>query len=311
MIASTFSLGEVPAPQRAKYWHNAICQTYLLVDCQRLDVESFEGRIEAHPFGQMELSEVTSPPMAYYRDQEQISHSDDEFFQLVLAIAGNGIVEQAGKRTHFKPGDMVIYSSSEQSSISYPEGSTTQVVKIPRPLLADRIGSPDRVCGALVSSETPLGAMARSVILESVRLCTVGGPPDVRLCNGALDILATAIDTSLPCEVAGRSAAPLNNVKRYIEEHLTDPDLDVQRVANHGSVSVRTLNRMFAAEGTTANIWIWSRRLARAHKLLSEGKAKQVGQAAFDSGFNDLSHFGRAFKKRYGLLPHEILRSAR
>jgi AraC-like DNA-binding protein len=311
MIASTFSLGEVPVPQRAKYWHDAICQTYLLVDCQRLDAESFEGRIQAHSFGQMELSEVTSPPMVYYRDREKIAYSDDEFFQLVLAVAGHGIVEQAGKRTYFKPGDMVIYSSSEQSSISYPEGSTTQVVKIPRSLLADRIDAPDRVCGTLVSSDAPLGAMARSVILESVRLCTAGAPPDLRLCNGALDILATAIDTGLPRAMAGKLTGPLNHVKRYIEEHLTDPDLDVQRVADHGSVSVRTLNRMFAAEGTTANSWIWSRRLARAYKLLSEGKTKQVGQAAFDSGFNDLSHFGRAFKKRYGLLPHEVLRGAR
>jgi AraC-like DNA-binding protein len=42
---------------------------------------------------------------------------------------------------------------------------------------------------------------------------------------------------------------------------------------------------------------------------LSEGRVKRVSQAAFDSGFNDLSHFGRAFKKRYGLLPLSLLRN--
>ena len=30
---------------------------------------------------------------------------------------------------------------------------------------------------------------------------------------------------------------------------------------------------------------------------------RQVGEIAFDWGFNDLSHFGRTFRERYGLSP--------
>ena len=36
---------------------------------------------------------------------------------------------------------------------------------------------------------------------------------------------------------------------------------------------------------------------------------KQIGEIAFAWGFNDLSHFGRTFRERYGLSPRDWRRS--
>lgn len=65
---------------------------------------------------------------------------------------------------------------------------------------------------------------------------------------------------------------------------MSQPDFDVHGIARFNGMSVRTLNCLFAAEGTAANAGIWSDRLAASHKLPSEGRVMRVGQAAFDCG---------------------------
>jgi NADPH:quinone reductase-like Zn-dependent oxidoreductase len=55
------------------------------------------------------------------RGREELRSSQSDCFQLVLAVEGKGIVEQGDRRTQFKPGDMVIYSSMEESTVAYPE----------------------------------------------------------------------------------------------------------------------------------------------------------------------------------------------
>ncbi|KVD46798.1 hypothetical protein WS61_09870 [Burkholderia sp. ABCPW 11] len=308
MIASTFSLQKVPESQRLNYWQEAIFQTYLTVDCRRLGSSTLNGAIRARPFGCLELSEVTSPPMTYYRGSDEIKAGGEEHYQLVLAVEGHGFVEQRGNRTPISPGDLVIYSSLEQSEISFPEGSTTQVVKIPRSLLSERVKSAERIAATSVDVGSPAGMLVRSLVRECINGYLETPHHDVRVTNGLLEILAAAIESNLPSEACGRFDIALSNIKQYIEDHLSESELNVQQIAKRHSVSVRTLNRMFASEGTTAINWIWTRRLASSYKILSEGKVRQVSQAAFDCGFNDLSHFSRAFKKRYGRLPHEVLR---
>ena len=168
MITSTFNLNEIPAPRRLKYWQDAICKTYITVDCKKLSDNSIDGAISARMLGSPELSEVTSPPMAYSRGKEQLRGSQSDCFQLVLAVEGKGIVEQGNRRTRFKPGDMVIYSSMEASTVAYPEGSTTQVVKIPSALLVDRVRSTDGIGATPVDGSTALGSMTRRPCLPNI-----------------------------------------------------------------------------------------------------------------------------------------------
>jgi len=312
MVSSAFNINNIPETQRFDCWHDVICQTYLTVDCQRLTDGPLEGFIQARELGSLWFSEVTSPAMTYQRGKAELNRSHEEYFQLVLVVDGSGVVEQGDNQALINPGDMVVYSSTEPSRVSYPNGSNTQVVKIPRPLLADRIEAIDQIAATLLNGSSPIGVMTRNLIRECINVSLDNHCSSTRFSNGILDILATAIENNLPIDASARaSSVPLLNVKRYIEERLADPDLDVAQIAQHNNVSVRTLNRMFAADGTTATRWLWNRRLANSHKVLSEGKVKQVSQAAFEFGFNDLSHFSKAFKKRYGVAPHEILRNTR
>ena len=140
-------------------------------------------------------------------------------------------------------------------------------------------------------------------------------PPGVQTQFAAslLDLLAATIQM----QMAGSDSAAsererlLGSAKQYVESHLDDPQLTVDRIAIALRVSERTLTRMFAESGTTPMRWVWQRRLESAYCSLKEGRARQVTEAAFRHGFTDVSHFSRIFKLCYGHSPKDLLSRTR
>jgi AraC-like DNA-binding protein len=60
---------------------------------------------------------------------------------------------------------------------------------------------------------------------------------------------------------------------------------------------------------TTPGKWLMEKRLHHAHRLLMH-QNKTVSEAAFESGFQNSSHFTRSFKQRFGVLPATLKSSA-
>ena len=85
--------------------------------------------------------------------------------------------------------------------------------------------------------------------------------------------------------------------------HLHRAELDIDTIAKAQNVSPRTLNRLFATDGTTPIRWLWQQRLDASYKALAEGHVTQVTDAAMSFGFTDMSHFSRVFKKTFGTSP--------
>ena len=86
-----------------------------------------------------------------------------------------------------------------------------------------------------------------------------------------------------------------------------DPDFGLAALAERLNVSGRTLRRHFRAIGETASRRFLTARLQIARARLIDARAASgaahVGTLAFESGFNDLSYFYRAFRTKYGVPP--------
>jgi AraC-like DNA-binding protein len=79
-------------------------------------------------------------------------------------------------------------------------------------------------------------------------------------------------------------------------------------VSTRSGVTVRYLHKLFESEGVTYSEFVLRERLARAyHNLRSPLHSRRaISTIAFDLGFNDLSYFNRAFRRRYNATPSEI-----
>jgi AraC-like DNA-binding protein len=83
--------------------------------------------------------------------------------------------------------------------------------------------------------------------------------------------------------------------------------LDDDAIATAQNMAPRTLNRLFAREGSTPIRWLWQQRLAGAYQALAERRFSHVTDVALSFGFSDVSHFSRAFKAAFGRSPHQVM----
>jgi AraC-like DNA-binding protein len=107
--------------------------------------------------------------------------------------------------------------------------------------------------------------------------------------------------------------ALLDRVQRFINDRLGDPGLTAELVAATHHVSLRSLQRLFQAHGTTVAGWIRDQRLDRCRRDLHDPglAARAVSRIAARWGFSDPAHFSRVFKHAYGVSPARFRRSAR
>ena len=80
-------------------------------------------------------------------------------------------------------------------------------------------------------------------------------------------------------------------------------NLKLEQYATLSNRSLSVFKRDFKKYfNTTPGKWLLENRLQRAQWLLSR-QGRSVAEAAFESGFENLSHFSRCFKARFGISP--------
>jgi AraC-like DNA-binding protein len=107
---------------------------------------------------------------------------------------------------------------------------------------------------------------------------------------------------------AARQAGPVELARRYLDLHLADLELNLERVAAVVHVTPAHLVRRFRTElGTTPMAYLWQRRVAAGVELLTN-TGLPVGEIARRSGFRSVYHFSRRVKQATGFPPTELRR---
>ncbi|MDJ0948238.1 MAG: AraC family transcriptional regulator [Alphaproteobacteria bacterium] len=106
-------------------------------------------------------------------------------------------------------------------------------------------------------------------------------------------------DTRPPA--VGREDRLVDRLCSYIDGHLGE-DVTLDDLARDAGLSRFHLLRVFRhATGITPHVYLMSRRVARAKRLLGDGQG--LAETAVDCGFFDQSHFTRVFKSHVGVTP--------
>lgn len=124
------------------------------------------------------------------------------------------------------------------------------------------------------------------------------------------ELTALVLDGRGDRERSGPSirAARLELVKKDILQRLQQPDLSVEDVARRQGVSVRYIHKLFEAEGVSFSEYVRHCRVELAYRTLQNSSAeRRISTVALDCGFGDISNFNRAFRRRYGITPSELL----
>lgn len=142
----------------------------------------------------------------------------------------------------------------------------------------------------------PIAAQTLERIVETLKSVACGGPG--RPCPGCLpdELIAPAGHLRQPLTAPLRTAAAV----AYVHEHYGE-SMNIRVLADLCHLSMSEFSRAFHRDqGTTFRRFLLHYRIGQARKFLSEPHGS-VSEIAYAVGFNDLSQFGRMFRRIVGM----------
>lgn len=106
-------------------------------------------------------------------------------------------------------------------------------------------------------------------------------------------------------ELPKRETTFLDTLQSYVEDNISNADIQVSHMADAVFMSERSLNRKLKAlTGETPKKMLMVIRLEYAAKLLTNTD-ESITEVGYRSGFGDASHFTRSFKAQYKVTPSQ------
>lgn len=130
-----------------------------------------------------------------------------------------------------------------------------------------------------------------------------------KMLDTALSVLTDAIRDcdNLVAERQTIADRRLQEVLRYIENHLSDSALSTSAVAQACGISPRYMSLLLKQNGTSFKELVWDKRLKIARRWLSTSQPSEISiaEVAFRVGFKSPAHFSRMFKRVYDKGPRD------
>lgn len=244
------------------------------------------------------ISEVSLPPRLQLRPHKHA------LAQICLVLDGRYIETARGRRVALQPGSTIIRPPGEVHANSFGDEETHALLIDVEP---DRYGTLKESLradapvyfrpGALGEVWRELQAELRQAD-ESTRLAL----------QGLVLLLASRAARLLRQPRQGARPAWYERALRLIDESYTE-NIGLSTVAAAVSVHPVSLAAAFRRyKGVSVGEYISALRVEHARgRLLASDSS--VGEIAHAAGFYDQSHFGRAFKRRYGMSPAQFRRA--
>jgi AraC-like DNA-binding protein len=315
----TFSTAGQPLGMRAAYWNRVMSESFTSTAFAPLDPGNFSAELTRMKLGDISLIEVSSAAARVRRRISGPANGAGTVYTLHLVLEGSSVDRQWGRECRLEAGDFAVYTRGpgEMFEATHLGPMCKLLLGIPSQTLRRYLPCPERVIAVPVAGNRGVGALVSNLLRDFWRGCREQ-PAEMaqpRILHGILELVAAAYaNTQQTAVCASQSAAyHKGQILAYIESHLSAPDLTPTRIATALHMTARNLHYLFASEGETVARYVLRRRLEESLRALTcvPPQQRTLTEIALDLGFGSVTHFGRAFRRYYGMTPSEYRRGVR
>ena len=229
-----------------------------------------------------------------------------DYYYAVFQVAGRSVMTQNDEALELAVGDVALLDAARPAACLAGDSHWLRL-QLPRQSLLSHLGcEPEGGLHARV--ETP----AAHLLFDLVRNADKGDgsavfPADPYMELAVYDLLGALFAPSDPLPVSRHAERLFARIRDIIQDGFADPDFGPREVAAETGISLRYLQKLFTARGSTCSEFIYSLRLDHAARLLhrraSLGTSQPLSEIAYICGFRDYTHFARRFRHRFGYPP--------
>ena len=307
-----FTTDHVHPGQRIEYWGALASNTICPVSVAGVRTpSSFAGRLWAYSrIGAIDVVRAYSTSVVLRRTTLDVSRTQSRRFLVVMAEDAPHLERTRHGERMVRPNDLMIVDTTQRGETIH-SGCTAMTLSVAEADFKQYLPGADDLSGLVVPGDRGAGRLAATLI----RALRPG--KNHEFANNADEHVATALLHAIAAAYAeryGAGTAPASKavarqtaITRFVDRHLHEADLTVQKVAAEFGLSDRYLRMLFADRDESLAAYIQRRRLEESARQLRDPLccAKTVSEIALNSGFNSLGSFDRAFKARFGVTPRQ------
>lgn len=296
------------ASQKLAYWNALSSESIAAMDVMPRDARAFEGEMLREAVGSLTIIDVRSAAVRLAHTRTHVRRLDMPSYLLLAPLHGR-MQLSIDRRfpIEVESGDLCLLDHALTYQVEHGDGMRTLCVDIPRATLDSLLPAPQRAVGMRLSPRRGAVRMLATLLRE------LGAElqPDAHasftpaFAQGLLGFIAEAYAGEPDLLPEHAAAARVAALRLRIDARLAEPDLAPRDIASEAGISERRLRALLAAEGEGFAAYLLRRRLERCADRLRDPQWQHMSitQIAFRAGFNNATHFGHAFRERFGATP--------
>ena len=307
----------VSARERLPYFREVFGRSIVRLDLGPYDDRPLRWEATLYEFDGLGVISGRTNGHICRRTQPLLNDGKDDYF-FATNLSGFSVPSQVGREFRMETGAAVLLSSSDVGAKDFPVPAEFLTLRIPRRSLNGITAKPEDALARAIPASTEALRLLVDYVQLGLKSRQLASPELRGLFTAHIhDLVALAVGaTRDAANVAfgrGMRAARLQAAKAFIIRNIRRADLSAKTVAMRLGVTPRYVNMLFETEGLSFNKFVVERRLVRAHEMLLDLQCsdRTIAVIAFTVGFSDLSHFNRAFRRRFGMTPSEVRHAGR
>lgn len=305
-----FSTQGFPIPRKAEMWNMMLEELTEAAQVQPRDPMHFDGTLVRQRMGSITLFEIRCAGVRLRHRRSQ-RRGGRPTFQVLMPVQSEFTLAHGQQPSAVVgAGACCLLDQTEPYELMHGDGLCAIGIELPHSLLESCLPHSARHAGGVVRPDTAAGrvlsGMMQTLGLELQKPQDPGAWPTLIGRSIAGFVAAAFADRERPVLQRG-SRARLAAYREYVESRISDGDFRSLDVARHFKVSERYVRMIFQSSGESLSTFLLRTRLERAAALLgsAHGGGVSITDVALECGFNNASHFGQSFRRRFGVTPRE------